>query len=731
MRGLGVCRALTVVSLLLPALGLAAAPTGAALVSTAPASAGRTAYAVPQAPAADSRLQITLSSVSPTIAGPGQAVTVQGTVTNRGSAAVSRPVARVVLGEQPLDTREAVDRWAAAQGPAQGREVGSKALGSSLQAGASASFSVRIDRAASLRQPTYGALPLSIEVGGTSLRTFAGYQRLKQYQPLRLGWVVPLTVDPDPALFGAAGEARTTAWERTLGATSRLGRVLQSTEDAPVTWAIDPTLLPSLLPEGAAEAPSSGGGTATPTSSPTSGAGDTASTGEAAVREATEQRIRSRVAQHSPWVLPDTDADVAAVADASSSSGLVTELVSRSAAVARAIDGRADVAWPADGRYTEARELALRALYRQPRLGAQLAAQSTLPLGGNTQDAHRRTADGLPVLGYDDELSSLFAQTSTAAGAATGLQHFIADTVALLDERPGTSERSVVVAAPRSFDPDPAAVGTFLSGVAQVPWLEPVSTTTLLGDAKAAVPMPQEVGTRPTPTASPGASTPTDPYAATPPLTPRRLESLETSLDTVRGVGLIRDDGDSFTRTWGRAAEQLASSRWRASPSSWTRLNAAMVAATRETTTALKVSRRNINFLADTGRLQITVTNDLDVAVENVKLTLEPANPRLRIDSQPPILRIGANSRATAVVSVTTLAAGPVPIRTTLTTPDGTVIGQGADVLVQVTPTGNWVYWTLGGVAGIILLLGIWRSVRRKPAPVSAAAPVPTPERTA
>jgi hypothetical protein len=71
------------------------------------------------------------------------------------------------------------------------------------------------------------------------------------------------------------------------------------------------------------------------------------------------------------------------------------------------------------------------------------------------------------------------------------------------------------------------------------------------------------------------------------------------------------------------------------------------------------------------------------------------------------------------------------PTPTTLTTPDGTVIGEGVDVQVQVTPTGDWVYWTLGGVAGIILVLGIWRSVRRKPTPRNAAEPVPTPERTA
>ena len=64
-----------------------------------------------------------------------------------------------------------------------------------------------------------------------------------------------------------------------------------------------------------------------------------------------------------------------------------------------------------------------------------------------------------------------------------------------------------------------------------------------------------------------------------------------------------------------------------------------------------------------------------------------------------------------------------MPLRTTLTTPDGTVIGQGADVQVRVTPTGNWVYWGLGGLALVILLLGIVRTVRRRPGHRAHPAP--------
>jgi len=51
-------------------------------------------------------------------------------------------------------------------------------------------------------------------------------------------------------------------------------------------------------------------------------------------------------------------------------------------------------------------------------------------------------------------------------------------------------------------------------------------------------------------------------------------------------------------------------------------------------------------------------------------------------------------------------------------------------VQVRVTPTGDWIYWGLGGLAGVILVLGIWRSVRRRPR--QTAEPLPAvPERTA
>jgi hypothetical protein len=287
----------------------------------------------------------------------------------------------------------------------------------------------------------------------------------------------------------------------------------------------------------------------------------------------------------------------------------------------------------------------------------------------------------------------------------------------LLDELPGTGGRTVFVVAPRSYNPDPVSAQRFLAAVGSIPWLTPTSTDAELATAAKAVPTSSAPVTRPaTPSGTPPAV-----------LTRGRLTLLEHTLSTVEGVALIRDDGDAFRRTWSRAAEQLASTRWRGAPTAWNTLYGRVVQATRETTTAIRVARGTINFLADSGRLQITVTNDLLVPVEKVKLTVEASNPRLRIDSPPSILRIGPRSRTTVSVRVTALAAGLVPLRTTLTTPDGTVIGQGADVMVRVTPTGDWVYWGLGGLALLVLALGIVRSLRNRP---SQAGSRPLPPST-
>ena len=681
-------RVLAAAALVLPAALVSpvlAVPPAQAAPRAIPAAGGA---ATRPGVAAAAQAVVQLTGVSPAVVAPGQPLVVTGTIRNDGDTPLARPTVRVVAGAFD-NTRAAVRDWAVQTGPAQGDVVGQARLKGNVAPGTAAGFRISIDGIASRRaDATYGAVPLSVETTGSAVRTFAGYQRIKQYQPMAISWAVPLTLDPDPDLFGTGGTARETAWTSALDSSSRVTRVLDATQDAPVTWALDPSLTPSLLPD--------------PIDSGAPG------TQELALRTATESRITAQAGRHTPWVLPDTDADLGAVAGQSGATGLVRDLVERSADVAETLDGRSDIAWPADGTYTSRAESGLRQLFRVPALAAQVTSSSVLPFGltGLTPGASQRSTSGLPLLAYDDSLSSLLGRTTSAQESVLSTQQFIADSAALLGELPGTSGRSVFVVAPRSFNPDPEATRRFFDTVQTLPWLTPSTTNAQLAAARRTAPTDAAPVTRPTAPVTRGSK---------PVLTATRTAELERTLRTVRGVAQIRDDGDEFARAWTRAAEQLLSTRWRSAPTAWNTLSGRVTAATRQTTTAVKVSAGTINFLADSGRLQITVTNDLDVPVENVKLAVEASNPRLRIDSQPSVLRIGPRSRATVNVSVTALAAGLVPLRTTLTTPDGTVVGQGADVQVRVTPTGNWVYLVLGGVAALVLALGIVRTVRRRP----------------
>ncbi|GAA2166709.1 DUF6049 family protein [Pedococcus bigeumensis] len=696
-----VCRVLAAAALALPAsLALAtSAPAANPASPAAPASPAHPSAEASEASAADVTLD--LGSVTPAVARTGDDLVVTGTLHNGTGAALARPTVAVVMGSME-PTRKAVRDWAAQTGPAAGKVVGQSRLPGTVPAGGSQGFSVRVPKLAALGPAAYGAIPISIQSGAASIRTFAGYQQTKQYQPMSISWAAPLTLDPDPNLFGGSGAAREIAWNEALGDGSRVSRVIRATEDAPVTWAIDPTLTPTLLPDDVdLEADSPQGRQ------------------EGAIRAATEKQITDLAARHTPWVLPDTDADLAAVAGIRAGEPLMRTFVDRADRVAAQLAGRADVAWPADGGYTASRESALRRVFRVPALAGQVTAASALTPAGsvNTPSAAQRSTAGLPLLVYDDSLSGLLARTTSASDGVLSTQQFVADSVALLNELPGTEGRSVFVAAPRSFNPDPETARSFFAATATIPWLAPTTTDAVLASARRAVATSSAPVTRPSAPVTGGRAV----------LTTQRVGQLEQTVRTVRGVAQIRDDGDAFLRTWTRAAEQLASTRWRSAPTAWNTLSGRVSDAARQTTTAVKVVASTINFLADSGRLQITVTNDLGVPVDDVKLTVEASNPRLRIDSQPAVLRIGPHSRATVTVSVTALAAGPVPLRTTLTTPDGTVIGQGADVQVRVTPTGHWIYWGLGGVAGAILLLGIVRTFRRRPGTAPGASPDPLP----
>jgi hypothetical protein len=674
-------------------------------------------------------LTVSLTSITPTVAVPKAAIKITASVRNSSGTTLTSPVARALLGQRPLNSRRAVSDWATSTGGQPLDEITRQSLGNSLAQGAVAVFTLTVPADAINHSRPFAVLPLSIEVVGTTpaatqasgdVKTYLPtLGAIKAFVPLSIAWLVPLTLDPDPALDGMASPARTAAWTKAVGPGSRVDKLIQGTQNANVTWAIDPAILgpsptPLTVEPSATQSPPPTGSSQPPTQ------GSTATSDPVtALTTALAQRLKAAAPRHTLWSLPYADPDLAALLPLTAGGPGLSALISHPSTLDVGVGpARADIAWPVTGTLTPRAQAQLRNAFASPGLTAAVTSSSTLTSHGSpTADASSKASSGLPLLAYDEPLSRTVAQTSSKANGPTTVQRFLADSMALLGERPGTPNRSVLVAEPRTFDGDPAVLRSLFAAVAKAPWLVPASTGQLLAASKKTAPEVANAGTTgsastsPAPTADPKAPDPLRP--GTSPLSSDQLATMPGTLSTIDGLASIMGDGPLFSATWTDAQVQELSARWRDHPKELTAIDAATKTAIATVSNAVKVAPSSVNFFADRGVMQVTVQNDLDVPIHDVHLTLTPAQPRLRIERQPGPLKIGAKSRANVRVEVTSIAAGLVKVGAVLSTPNGTPLGQDSQVAVRVQPPATWIYWVLGALAGLILVLGTYRSLHR------------------
>jgi Family of unknown function (DUF6049) len=726
-----VCRRATCAALLaIVLLAIALLPT---LLPTPLATAAHLAPSTATVVAPSPTVTVSLSAITPSIVLPKVPVTITGSVRNAGQVPIDAPLVRALIGQRPVTSRIAISDWETSDNERPMTEVTRSSPGTTLAPGAVAPFVLTIPATAISHRDSFAVLPLRVEVVGTrgdtteelsSLHTFLPtLSATKAYEPLSIAWLVPLTLDPDPALHGMDSPARTAAWIKAIGPGSRLDKLMQGTDGTNATWAIDPAILgPRPIPDVASPSP-----TPTPTSNPPTAPPPVETVTPDPVTEATTalaSRLRAAVPRHTLWSLPYADPDLAAVLPLTSGPRALSAVINAPSTLSATVGRtRADIAWPVEGTVTPQSETGLRQAFGTPGIAAAVTSASTLTSrNGSTGNATRKSSGGLPLLAYDEALSRTVAQTSSKATAAVAIQRFLADSLALLGERPGTLDRSVLVALPRTFAADPTALHSLFAVIADAPWLTPTTTEQLLDAATGLVPEPPSFG-RAGPTETPGqagvASTPTAPPTADPlnpgtsPITPTLLAGIPAKKAAVSGLASIQDGALPFQVRWTDAQDQLLSVRWRGNPRRHSAVNAATSSAITTISRSVSVAPSSVNFFADRGVLQVTVVNDLAVPIHDVRLRLTPGQPRLRIEQQPGPLRIGAKSRTNVPLQVTALAAGLVPVKAVLTTPNGTPLGQNARVDVRVQPTSTWIYWALGGLASLVLVLGIFRSLRR------------------
>ncbi|MER7073085.1 DUF6049 family protein [Terrabacter sp. NPDC000476] len=739
-------------------------PTSRAAAVPPPQAAGSARPAV--TPATDVAV-VVLGAMTPTVVRAGTDVTVSGTVTAPLTGPLSGPTLRVVRGEVTVDQRQALDDWAAGRTRADGPTVATTAL-PTVGAGQTRSFTTTIPWERLSSAKPFAAVPIAVEVvqeGAKAptgaVRTFVAWNSRKEYVPLQVATVLPVTLDPDVDLFSRDDPTRQQAWQHAIGAGSRVNRLLSGTFGADVTLAVDPSVLgptppPSADGQGTPTTSSTGTGStptgspaagtsspgstpgsipgSTPSGSATSGAGAPPSgtptpgatsspgagtptapstpTGTTAPSEAAVAIARlgddvvRQLQGRSVWALPYADADVAATVGTDPANVLVRDLVTRATTLTGRLGepARADVVWPVDGLLPAGRELGIRTLLsgtsvKKP-AGIVVDAAAVTRATAYTPTARRVGAEGTRLLASDTRLSALLPKRG-AVSPVLSVQRYLAESLVLLGERAGTP-RSVLVTARRDYDPDAADLSAFLSATASAPWLRTVDAAELLtdsGDDKAVA------------ATKPAATVPS--AAPRPVLNARRLAQMAEQRDTLLSVSSVLRDGATFAATYREVLDELASARWRYERGSWMTLSSSVASDVRAATSAIKVVSRNVNLLAESGTLQVTIENGLDYAVEDLRLRLTPNNPRIQVVEQPGSIAIGPASRTNVPVPVTAVAAGSAQLRAYLTTADGTVIGSPAVIEVSANPLDATIYWVGGTLVGLVLLVGVARAVLR------------------
>lgn len=646
------------------------------------------AGATPQSPhesSADSEL--TLTSVTPVVDGSGKAI-VQGRLTNTGSHAL--PASEIALVPREASSKRSdIGPWAEDDTPVQGISADTASHGI-LPAGESTTFTLEADASSLSPGTSAGAAWISVQTTETAVHTFVGVHRAKEYEPLEVVWGVPLLLPNDQRLFRPPSSTRSAAWADAVGEDSRLARLTDGKPDTDEAWLLDPTLI-SLPPEPA-------GSTEEDTA--------TAMDSERETRQERSRALRDSLVGGRTMVLPEGDADVAAGADSSTAGTLIGPRIRGGRTVAGNLGARSNVMWPADGLVTKRRARSLDHLYPGSATPTMLTQSSALAPTGFTPSGGAKTTDGTPLLVADSSLSSVVGDLSSEADLTLARQRLVAETSAVLAERPGTS-RTLFVVPDRSTRPSPEAYAALREASGEIPWLEEGSTTELLEQAREAPAdqVPRGRGQL--------ADSPTANVSKGPVLTPARAQQIATDERSVATFASVRSDGTTWRRSMDPSIDQLTSARWRTTPYAYVDLHRALTRSATLTPDELEVSSGDVNFFADSGRLQITIVNNTDVELSNLSVDLASDNASFRIDDPPEPVTIGPGGRQTVTVEATALAAGQAPVHVLVKTPDGQELTHPATLQVRMRPTGATVYWVIGGMAALLLAAGTWRSVRR------------------
>ncbi|UKJ63039.1 hypothetical protein H1Q78_15180 [Cellulosimicrobium cellulans] len=695
-------------------LGGAVAAVGATASTTTSTSTSTTAET-------DDAVTLEVSSLQPTVLGPGDTLTVTARVTNGTAETLGAPGVALGIDRRVLSTRSALESWTTIGLDGRvgvrvtGEDLGALAPGATVETTLTVPVAELDLRSGSDWGPR--GISLTVSDGGARQavqRTFVLWEPSGDVTPLRLSVVAAMTgppVDPDPQAYDDALSAA-------VATDGRLGRLLAATGDAPeVAWVADPALIAAAT-----------------------GAGDPAVNAWAdAVSAAASGRSVFALRAYDPDVAafahaglalpegtplpavpepttddrPTGDATSDATDDATDDDAAATDETPGAATAADpTASWRTDLAWPGDA----VPDLATTTL-----AAASGATATVVGPGGLVPDesltytpsgvAEVATAAGpVKALVADAALTALLSAGDGSGVTAT--QRILAETAVIARERPA-EQRHVVIALPRSWEAEPTLFTARLDALRAAPWVDLAPVDDLLASAPPAVER----------TALP------DDVAGEGEITAAQLRALDRSRADLAAFATVGADPATITRPLEPGFVTPTAVAFRAAQPS--RVLAVQHAEQRSAAVRGTLSvetRAPFLFVAEQEDLPVRVRSTLEQEA-TVEVVLRPDDPRLRAPERRTVT-IPAATRDTDgdLVAAETSVGVPVEAFGSGNVTVEVELVSAAQPQVRVAEPQEFVVrvradWESVGTVVVAVLLalalvaGIWRTVRRGRSP--------------
>ncbi len=389
---------------------------------------------------------------------------------------------------------------------------------------------------------------------------------------------------------------------------------------------------------------------------------------------------------------------------------------------------RTDLAWTADGSLLPSTvDVLLGGGIRQLVLGSDglTDGADAVGLNGGTATAHTTvvaTAGPVDVLVADRTLSDIAGTADRSPGGARlAEQRYLAELAVITQQAPDGSTPTVLVAPERAVDPGPEGIGAMMADITALPWLAP-GTLDGLGGA------PWE------PTGE--LDTPAAPLR----LDPAGMRDVMTAVAARDDLaGAIVTDPATALQSYDAAIARATSLAWRDDPAGFRSAAGDLIALfdrLRSQVALLAPADGTYTLASSDAPLVLTVRNDLPFAVQ-VLLDLRARGSRgLSItDIGPQILAPG--ERTTLQVPTEVRQAGGFAVTATLTTPSHQPLGAPVDLQVTSTAYGSiTLIITIGAgtLLGLLFLRRLVNFLRRRrratgttPTPAQAQPPTRSP----